>query len=67
MPSPQQMLLFPVGARQDDLIKGTCSPGILGPNPGRIQLDSAGLMLHSYPIFDLSNVTKRQIFFDICQ
>ena len=43
-----------MGARRDDFIKGICSPGSLGPNPGRIQLDSAALMLHSYQMEMLS-------------
>ena len=37
-----------MGARQDDFIKGKHSHGSLGPNPGRMQLVSAALMLHSY-------------------
>ena len=41
-------------ARQDDFIKGICSPGSLGPNPCRIQLGSADLMLHSYQMEMLS-------------
>ena len=36
-----------VEARQDDYIKGICSPGSLGLNPGRIQLNSVAL-LHSH-------------------
>ena len=43
-----------MGARQDDFIKEICSPESLGPNPGRIQLDSAALMLHSYQMEMLS-------------
>ena len=35
-------------ARQDNFIKGICSPGSLGPNYGKLQLDSAALILHSY-------------------
>ena len=37
-----------VKARQDDNIKGKCSPGSLGANPGRTQLDRAALLLHSH-------------------
>ena len=37
-----------VGARRDDFLKGICSPRSLGPDPGRIQFNSAALMLHSY-------------------
>ena len=48
MPIQQQGLLLPAGVRRNDFIKGICSPGSLGPNPGRLQLDSAALMLHSY-------------------
>ena len=43
-----------MGATQDDYIKGIWSLGNLGPNPGRIYLDSAVLMLHSYQMEMLS-------------
>ena len=50
-----------VKARQDDLIEGICSPGSLGPNPGRIQLDRPILMLHSYQM-EMSSLTFHTIF-----
>ena len=37
-----------VEARRDDFIKGICSQGSLVTNHGRLQLNSAALMLHSY-------------------
>ena len=49
-----------MGARRDDFIKGICSPGSLGPNPGRIQLDSAALMLHSYQM-EMSSLTFQML------
>ena len=49
-----------VGARQDDSIKGICSPGSLGPNPGSIQLDSAASMLHSYQM-EMSSFTFQML------
>ena len=49
MPSQQKKVAaICVGATQDDFIKGICSPRSLGRNPGRIQSDSATLMLHSF-------------------
>ena len=45
----------PVEPRQDDYIKGICSPGSKGLNPCRTQLDRAGLMLHSHEI-DMSSL-----------
>ena len=43
-----------VEARRDDFIIGICSLGSLDPNPGRIQIDRAALMLHSYQMEMLS-------------
>ena len=37
-----------VKARRDDYIEGICSPGSLGPNPGRTQLDRAASLLRSH-------------------
>ena len=60
-----------MGARQDDFIKGICSPGSLGPNPGSIQLDSAALMLHSYQMerssltFQMLHTGKRNLYFSM--
>ena len=39
-----------VEPRQDDYIKGICSPEVLSPNPVRYQLDRSALVLH--PILD---------------
>ena len=60
MPSQQQRLLLRVGARQDDFIKRICSPGSLGPHPGRIELDSAALLLHSYQM-EMSSLTFQML------
>ena len=49
-----------MGARQDDFIKGIYSPGSSGPNPGRIQLDSIALMLHSYQM-EMSPLTFQML------
>ena len=49
-----------MGARQDDFIKGIHSPWSLGPNPVRIQLDSAALMLHSYQM-EMSSLTFQML------
>ena len=72
MSGQQQGLLLPVW-KQDEMIisKRICSPGILDLNPGRRQLDTEALLLHSHQkdmsslIF--SNVTKWQILFYIVQ
>ena len=50
-------------------MKGICSPGSLGPNYGRIQLDSATLILHSYEMemssltFEISQSSKYYLIF----
>ena len=49
-----------MGGKRDDLIKGICSPGSLGPNPGRMLLDSAALMLHSYKM-EMSSLTFQML------
>ena len=45
-----------VGAKQDDFVKGICSPGRLGPNLGSKQLYSAASILHSHQI-EMSSLT----------
>ena len=52
-----------MGARRDDFIKGICLPGSLGPNPGKIQLDSSALMLHSSLTFQMLQSGKYYLIF----
>ena len=49
-----------VEPRQGDHNKGICSPGSLGPHPGRIELDSAALLLHSYQM-EMSSLTFQML------
>ena len=48
-----------MGVKQIDFIKVICSPGSLRSNPGRIQLDSAALVLHYYQMELLSLIFQK--------